>query len=70
MLPEAVRGKFPEIPAPFPASGPKFANFGQNLQDSGLQAKKFAAKFPAAGNCTEERWEQKSTFGLVRERPG
>jgi len=50
MLAEELRGKFPQIPAPFPASGAKSADFGHNLQNSGLQLKKFAAKFTAAGN--------------------
>ena len=51
--------KFPGIPAPFPAYGPKSADFGQNLQNSVLQLKKFAAKFPAAGNCTDGSRAQK-----------
>ena len=47
---KGLKGKFPEIPAPFPASWPKSADFGQSLQNAGLQLKKFAAKFSAAGN--------------------
>src|SRR5215472_9063283 len=50
-----LTGKFPGFPAPFPAYEPKSADFGQNLQNSRLGSKKFAAKFPAAGNCTQGR---------------
>jgi hypothetical protein len=42
--------KFPGIPARFRASERKSAGFGPNLQNSWLTAKKFAGKFPAAGN--------------------
>src|SRR5215472_12034853 len=70
MLLEVVKGKFPGIPASFPAYRPKSADFGQNLQNSGLRAKKFAAKLPAAGNCTQRRWGQKSTFVCAREARG
>jgi hypothetical protein len=52
--------KFPEIPAPFPAFGVKPADFGQDLQNSGLRLKKFAAKFPAAGNCPEVVGDKKA----------
>ena len=42
--------KFPGIAARFPERGTKSADFGQNLQNSRCGAKKFAAKFPEAGN--------------------
>jgi hypothetical protein len=64
MFPEAVTGKFPRFPAPFPGYALKSADFGQNLQNSGLRLKKFAAKFPAAGNCTDGGRAQKGTLGL------
>ena len=62
MFAEAVTGKFPGFPAPFPASEAKFADSGQNLQNSELRLKKFAAKFPAAGNCADASCAQKGTF--------
>jgi hypothetical protein len=64
MFPEAVTGKFPGFPAPFPAYEPKSADSGQNLQNSGLRLKKFAAKFPAAGNCIDGGRAQKGRLGL------
>jgi hypothetical protein len=69
MFSEAVNGKFPGIPAPFPAYGVKSADFGQNLQNSGLRPKKFAAKFAAAGNCTDGFQTKKSTFGSCERGP-
>jgi len=42
--------KFPQFPAPFPGAGKESADFGQNLEKLSIKQKKFAAKFPAAGN--------------------
>ena len=42
--------EFPQIPAAFPAGTTKSAVFGQNLQNLDIEARKFPAKFPAAGN--------------------
>ena len=59
-----LAGKFPGFPAAFPAFEAQSADSGQNLQNSELQLKKFAAKFPAAGNCTHRGRAQKGTFSV------
>jgi hypothetical protein len=70
MFPEAVTGKFPRFPAAFPASGAKSPDFGHNCENSGLRSKKFAAKFPAAGNLYRWTPGQKGTFRLCVRGPG
>jgi len=49
-LAEQVSTEIPVNPCTVPCCGAEICWFGQKLQNSPLAAKKFAAKFPAAGN--------------------
>jgi len=49
--------EFPGIPAPFPASGHKSADFGHDPAEFAAAAEKFAAKFPEAGKY--QIWRRK-----------
>jgi hypothetical protein len=70
LLKEEKATKFPIIPAAFPGCAAKSADFGQNLQESALRMRKFAAKFAAAGNSPDRRKAQKSTDFNPRAKPG
>jgi len=66
---EEVNGEFPGIPAPFPAYRPKFADFGQNLQNSELRRKNTLPNSLLQGIALRNIGDKKHVW-FMRERPG